>query len=260
MPDCNLIGDQQDAVFVAQPAQARKERIGWDDVAALALNGLDQDGGHIFRRGFIGEDDVLDVVDDGIAVVTLGWVKRQPRPVDVRVGHVGDTRHGGVKPAPLHGLGGGEGQGAHRAPVEAAVKANKARPVGMVARQFDGGLYRLRAGVGHEAQRVFFEGRDLVQFFAEQHPLLVIEIGRDVNKLLGLLLDGFDHGRVTVARGADGDAGGEVQEAVAVHVPGFAAAAVVHDEPIIARIGGGNRGRIARQDLARLWAGDIEFF
>jgi hypothetical protein len=61
--------------------------------------------------------------------------------------------------------------------VKAAVETDEARPSRVPARQLDGGFDRLGARVGHEAQGVFFEGRNLIQLFAELHPLFVIEVG-----------------------------------------------------------------------------------
>jgi len=59
-------------------------------------------------------------------------------------------------------------------------------------------------------------------FFPQLDHFDVIEIRRDVQELLGLLLDGLDHFRVGVAGGVDGDAGHEVEKTVAVHIPDFA--------------------------------------
>ena len=55
---------------------------------------------------------------------------------------------------------------------------------------------------------------------------------------LGLLLDGFDHLGMAVTGGNDRDAGGKIQEAVAIHIPHLATPPVIHDQRITARVGG----------------------
>ena len=64
-----------------------------------------------------------------------------------------------------------------------------------------------------------------------------------MDELLSLLLDGFDHLGMAVTGGDDGDPGGKIQEAIAVHVPDLGALAVIHDEGDAARVGWGNHGR-----------------
>ena len=50
MPALDLVEDEQDAVLVAEPAQARQEVVGRDDVAPLALDRLDEDRRQLLRR------------------------------------------------------------------------------------------------------------------------------------------------------------------------------------------------------------------
>ncbi len=50
MPDCTSSHDEQDAVLVAQLGAAAEESGGRHDVAALALDRLDEDGGHFVGR------------------------------------------------------------------------------------------------------------------------------------------------------------------------------------------------------------------
>ena len=59
----HLVGDQQDAVAVAQLPQGRQIAGRWNDVAALALDRLDEDGRHILRIEMPGEELLLDDVD-----------------------------------------------------------------------------------------------------------------------------------------------------------------------------------------------------
>ena len=88
------------------------------------------------------------------------------------------------------------------------------------------------------------ERRDLVERLAQLHLRLVVEIrARHVQELLRLIDDGGDDGGMGVAGGVDGDAGGAIEEQVAVDVLDDGAGAAGHDEGIAARVG-------RRHDLA----------
>ena len=79
----------------------------------------------------------------------------------------------------------------------------------------------------------------------ERGHLLVPVIARDVQELAGCVLHRLHDARVRVARRADRDAGGEIEEAVAVHVPGFRALGVRDHEGVVARVGGRGDLRVA---------------
>src|SRR5947209_13938865 len=49
-PNFHLVDQQHDAVFAAERFQPREVVIGWHDVTAVALYGLDNDSGRVFRR------------------------------------------------------------------------------------------------------------------------------------------------------------------------------------------------------------------
>jgi hypothetical protein len=68
-----------------------------------------------------------------------------------------------------------------------------------------------------------------------------------VQQLGRLILDGGDDLRMTVSGRGHGDAGGEVEEEVAVHVLDDGAAAALRDERIDARVRGGDEAPIALQ-------------
>ena len=81
----------------------------------------------------------------------------------------------------------------------------------------------------------------------------VVEVGAGhVEQLVGLVLDRGDDLRVAVAGGGDGDAGGEVEEQVAVHVLDDAAAAALDDQRIDAACTTATRyASVAREQLLR---------
>ena len=86
----------------------------------------------------------------------------------------------------------------------------------------------------------------------------LVEVGRgDVDEPLRLLLDGRDHLRVGVAGRADRDAGGEVEEAVAVDVGDDQPRAGLRNQRVGAGQGRAGDGLVAGDDLARLRAGQL---
>ncbi len=236
-PALDLVGDEQDIVLIAKFAQGGEEAGGRDDIAALALDGLDQDAGDLVGWDDMTEDLVLDVADDGLTVI-LPRLPVQDGAVGVGEGGVDDAVHERVKAAVVGGLAGGKSDGAHGATVEGAGEADEVGPPGVVAGEFNGGLDRFGARVGHKGLGFLPEGSDLVQLFCQLDPFLVVEIRRNMNELLGLVLDGLDHLGMAVTGGDDGDASGEVEEAVAVHIPDLGALAVVHDKGDTARVRG----------------------
>ena len=249
----HLVEDQQDAVPVAQRPQAGEEPVRRHEVAALALDRLDQDRGDLARRHVAGEQHVLDVVEDGLALVGAG----EQRPVVVRIRHVGHARHRREEPLLLGVLARGERQRAHRPAVEPAEEADEARPPGDVAGELERALDALGAGLREEAQHRLAHRRQLVHALAEAHLVLVPVVGRDVQEAAGGVGDRRDDLRVRMAGAADGDAGDEVQEAVAVDVPDLGAAAVRHHERVVARIGRRDDGRVAGEQRPGLGSGQL---
>ena len=80
--------------------------------------------------------------------------------------------------------------------------------------------------------------------------MLVVEVGAGhVDEFGGLILDGFDDFGMTVAGGVDGDAGGEVEELVAVDVGDADAAAGFGHHGIAAGVAGGDEAVIVGDDL-----------
>ena len=73
-----------------------------------------------------------------------------------------------------------------------------------------------------------------------------------MQELVGGILDGLHYRRMAVTRAAHRNAGGKIQEAIAVDVPDLRAFAVRHDEGIVARIGRRDDQGVAREQLASL--------
>ena len=86
----------------------------------------------------------------------------EERPIRIGVGEMRHPAEHRRESSALQAFTGGKGQRAHGAPMEGAIEADEARPTGMVARQLDGGLDRLRPGVGHEGPCIFSEWSDRI--------------------------------------------------------------------------------------------------
>jgi hypothetical protein len=151
-----------------------------------------------------------------------------------------------------------ERQRAHRPAVEGALEGDDPRPMGVVARELDGPFDGFGPGVREEDPRLPAEGRDRGQALHELEVARLVEVGRrDVDEPIGLLLDRGHHLRVSVAGRADGDAGGEVEEAVAVDIGDDDAGAGLGDEGIGARQGRAGDGLVALDDGTRLRPGQL---
>ena len=206
----HLVGDQQDAVLVAQRAQALQEILRRHMETALALHRLDDDGGDVARLGVVLEN----AFDAGEGVIHAYPVQRA---------RVLRTEHPAWHQAHAGGIGhllAGQRQGHHGATVVAAGEGDHPGAAGGGAGDLHRVFHRLGAG-GHQ-QGLFGEvaGHARGDLLAQLHIGLVgqhLEAG--VRQLAELRLHGSDHLRVQVAGVEHGDAAGEVDVLAAFHVP-----------------------------------------
>ena len=121
--------------------------------------------------------------------------------------------------------------------MKSAVEGDEFFAARVVAREFDGGLDRFGAGIAVIDALLFFAGRDGGEFFGELDHVRVVEIGaRHVDQFGGLPLNRGDHVGMAMSGGNHGDAGGEIDERIAVHVFDERAAPAGGDERVAARI------------------------
>jgi hypothetical protein len=126
----DFIGDEQDAVLVAERAQLHHQFLRRDVEAAFALHGLDDDGGHALRLHVTLEQQ-LDAVDR---------VFHRDALVGDGEGHMPDAgRHGAELGLVGHDLA-GERHAQQRAAMEAAVEGDDIRAAGIGAGKLDGVL------------------------------------------------------------------------------------------------------------------------
>ena len=127
----DLVGDEQDAVAVAQLAETLEEAVLGDDVAALALDRLDDDGRHLLGRRELVEQHLVEpaqVLD----------------PPERRVEHARQQR---AEAGVVLRLRGGQRDGAVRAPMERAEERHDVRPLRGEAGELDRGFDRFGAGI-----------------------------------------------------------------------------------------------------------------
>ena len=153
----------------------------------------------------------------------------------VRVGVRGVEAAGrdDAEAGPLAGLAGGERQAAERPAVERAEEGDHVRPAGVVAGQLERGLDGLGAGVGRGTTSGIGHRGERGQPLAHVGVGGQVEVARAVvQDVVDLGVDGGVDDWVGVTGGDDGDAGVEVEEAVAVDVLDDAAPGPAHDERV----------------------------
>ncbi len=246
----DLVGDEEDAVAIADAANLLEEVVGRDDVAAFALDGLEDDGGDLFGREDGFEETVFDVAGavEGEGLLLGGAAGGAA--VGVGVADVGDAGDEGREAALLLRLGAGERECAHGAAMEAAKEADDVLAAGLVAGEFHGALDSLGAGVAEvEAVRAGHR-RHGGETLGDARHVVVEEIGAgDVDEFGGLVLNCLHYFGMTVACRVDRNAGGEVEELVAVDVGDAEAAAGFGHHGIAAGIAGRDEALIVGNDL-----------
>ena len=199
----DLVGDEQDAVLVADPPQALEEAVLGDDVAALALDRLDDDRRDLVRRREPVEQDLVEpaqVLD----------------PAERRVEDPGQQR---PEARVVLRLRGRQAQRSVGAPVEGAEERDDVRPLRGVSRELDGRLDDLGAGVAEVDPATAGHRGEAGQLATDLRVDRQEEVTRaEVDELGGLFLDGRDHLRVAMPGRGHRDAGREVEEEVAVDV------------------------------------------
>jgi hypothetical protein len=141
----DLVGDEEDAVAVADAAKLLKEVVGSDDVAAFSLDGLEDDRGDLFRWEDGLEEAILDVAGTVECEGLLLGGAAGSTAIRVGVTDMRDAGNEGGEAAFLLGLRAGERECAHGAAVEAAEEADDVLAAGVVTGELHGTLNCLGA-------------------------------------------------------------------------------------------------------------------
>ena len=246
----DLVGDQQDAMAVADAADLLQEVGRGDDIAAFALDGLDEDGGDFFGRQDGLEELLFDVAGATEREGFFFLRAAATAAIGIGIANVRDAGDKGSEAALLLGLRAGERERAHGAAVEGAEEADDVLAAGVVAGELHGALDGFGAGVAVVEPVRAGHGRDGGEALGEGGHVFVVEVGAGhVDQLGGLILDGLDDFGVAVAGGGDGDAGGEVEELVAVDVGDADAATGFGDQGIAAGVAGRDETIIGLDDF-----------
>ena len=146
---------------------------------------------------------------------------------------------------------------AHGAAVEGAEEADDVLASGVIAGELHSALHGLGAGVAVvEPMRAGHRGNG-GQPLRQLGHVLVVEIGAGyMNEFGGLILNRLNDLRMTVTCGVDSDAGGEIEELVAVDVGDANATAGLCHHGIAARVAGGDQALIVGNNLLRVRTGE----
>ncbi len=214
----DLVVHQQDPVPPADRGDLLHEPRRRDDIAALALHRLHEQGRNLLGRNVGLKVNLLD--DAGAVGPAGGGLHSVSAPIAIRVGHVDRPRDGGEEPFPMRGPARRERQGTHRPSVEGTQEGDEAPPAGVPAGQLHGGFDALGAAVAKEHLPLALSRHGSRQAAGQIDLAGVIEVGPgEMKEPLGLLLHGPHHPRMAVAYVQHRDPAGEVYEVVAVHVP-----------------------------------------
>ncbi len=229
----HFVGDHHDAVLVAQGAEGAHEIGGHLVEAALALHRLEDDGRDLARVD-VGLEQAADRIE---RILRADAVQRD------RCRHVIDAARERTEAGLVRHHLAGERHAHEGAAVEGARQRDHAGAAGMGARDLDGVLHGFGTG-GEECRLLGMRaGRERVQALGQFDVRGVRhDLEGGVGEALELLAHGLHQARMAVAGVDHGDAGREVDVALAFHVPelgvlGVFRVAVGHDADA-ARCGG----------------------
>ena len=247
-PGLHLVRHEQDAFPVADSAQAFHELRGRGQEAALALLRLEHDRRDVFRR-HRRHEQALEGAECGCGVRAA---------IGIRVRRAVDLGRKGPQPLLVRMRLRGHGQGHPRPAVECALEREDRLSLRVEARELDGVLDRLGAGVEERSTRLPGDRSQRAETLSELDVALVRD-DREirVEKPVGLLGDRFDDAWIVVADVRHADASDEVDERVAVDVGDGRPARAIGDDRLVDDQRTGDSVPLALEDLAATRAGNL---
>ena len=206
--DLDLVEHQQDALLIAQVTQALEELLAGGTDAALALDGLGEDGAHI----------VAHLLLHGLQVVELSIAEALGQGGEP-LGIVDDLLAGGGGSSQSTAVEGLQHGDDHIALGMAVVHR-------VLTGQLDLTLVGLGAGVGEED---LLEAAVLTDQLTDLNGGLIIVVVGAVHHVLGAV-QRLHNGGMVVAQSVDSDAAHEVQVLIVIQVPDPASLAAVHHD------------------------------
>ena len=237
----DLVGDEQDAVLVAERTQRGQEARRRHHETTLAEDRLDDDRRHRLRRHRGGEH-AIDVLTVGDGTARARSVVARAKAV--RIAHVVHAGQERADPGPIFRPAGGERHRRVGAPVERTGERDHLGASGGTARQLHGSLDGLGAAVAEE-DLVEALGRDAHQRLGRlDHPRM--HGGhRGVPQAVHLLVDRLHDGRMAVPETGDADAAAEVEHVATVDRAQVRATGRLHHQVGVAAVGWGDQLRVA---------------
>ncbi len=250
----DFVGDKHDAVLATNALEFLQEEVGSNDVAAFALNRLDDDAGDFLGIKEAFEDLLFEYLKDfraaGFRSVAEGAA------IGVRKRNVLDAGKQSAKTLALRGFRSGQRKSAHGAAVKAAVERDHFVALGGITRELDGAFDGFRARIGEERLFGSSARQRVHEPLGETRHTLVVKIGAGhVDEFGGLLLNGGDDFGMAMAGRTDGDAGGKIQKCIAIHVFDNCAVTAFGDERVIPGIGRRHELAVALDDAPGVGAG-----
>ena len=227
----DLVGNKQNAVFVAELTKLRKKQGSRDPMAAFTLDGLN-DHRRYFRGIHQARKQVATPRFDAVHPAG-GRVEVVCTIAAIAVRHVDDAGQMRAETSSLNDLAGGYAHRPVRPAMKRPVERNDVRSFRMKAGKLQRCFHRFSARVAQVYTPGLCAGRNGRQAAAQRRIGCIVEVrAADMQQLGGLLLDGLHHLGMAVPRKGDRDAGHEVQKAVSVNVLYLHACSAAYDERV----------------------------
>src|SRR5579871_373175 len=227
----HFVENEQHTKPLGDTRQFVEEFLRRDDVAALALHRLDDDGRHFVGR----QDRFHELVFDYLGALDGTSVRRFAisTAITIRIRNVMYARHERAEATALRGFARRERERAEGSAVEGAKERDEFFAARGVTSELERRFDRFRARIAERYTPFAAAGSDFGELLGQSDHVFVVKVGaRHVHQVGSLALNGIDHSGVTMTRGNHGDAGIEIEKTVAVHIFHDGALAALGDQRV----------------------------